>query len=150
MNNATADKQTDALDLANELRPVLLRLTRHLRRELAPLGITAGQAALLHAIDSGVAVGVRELAEGERISRPRVTAAVNRLESMGLVTRTRSDVDGRRVELAVTPEGRRILRSARRRRTAWLAARLGQLDVAERESVADALPALERLLEVRP
>ena len=150
MNSATADKQTDALDLANELRPVLLRLTRHLRRELAPLGITAGQAALLHAIDSAVAVGVRELAEGERISRPRVTAAVNRLESMGLVTRTRSDVDGRRVELAVTPEGRRILRSARRRRTAWLAARLGQLDVAERESVADALPALERLLEVRP
>ena len=150
MNSVSADERTDALDLANELRPVLLRLNRHLRRELAPLGITAGQAALLHAIDTGVAVGVRELAERERLSRPRVTAAVDRLESLGLVTRTRSEVDRRRVELAVTAEGRRILRSARRRRTAWLAARLAQLDESERGSVADALPALERLLEVHP
>ena len=150
MNSVSADERTDALDLANELRPVLLRLNRHLRRELAPLGITAGQAALLHAIDTGVAVGVRELAERERLSRPRVTAAVDRLESLGLVTRTRSEVDRRRVELAVTAEGRRILRSARRRRTAWLAARLAQLDESERRSIADALPALERLLEVHP
>ena len=150
MNSVSADERTDALDVANELRPVLLRLNRHLRRELAPLGITAGQAALLHAIDTGVAVGVRELAERERLSRPRVTAAVDRLESLGLVTRTRSEVDRRRVELAVTAEGRRILRSARRRRTAWLAARLAQLDESERGSVADALPALERLLEVHP
>ncbi len=150
MNSVSADERTDALELANELRPVLLRLNRHLRRELAPLGITAGQAALLHAIDTGVAVGVRELAERERLSRPRVTAAIDRLESLGLVTRTRSEVDRRRVELAVTAEGRRILRSARRRRTAWLAARLAQLDESERASVADALPALERLLEVHP
>jgi DNA-binding MarR family transcriptional regulator len=150
VNSVSADERTDALDVANELRPVLLRLNRHLRRELAPLGVTAGQAALLHAIDTGVAVGVRELAERERLSRPRVTAAVDRLESLGLVTRTRSEVDRRRVELAVTAEGRRILRSARRRRTAWLAARLAQLDESERGSVADALPALERLLEVHP
>ena len=149
-NSVSADELTDALDLANDLRPVLLRLNRHLRRELAPLGITAGQAALLHAIDTGVAVGVRELAERERLSRPRVTAAVDRLESLGLVSRTRSEVDRRRVELAVTAEGRRIRRSARRRRTVWLAARLAQLDEAERTSVANALPALERLLEVHP
>ena len=150
MNRASADERTDALDLANELRPVLLRLNRHLRRELAPLGITAGQAALLHAIDTGVAVGVRELAERERLSRPRVTAAIDRLESMGLVSRTRSEADRRRVELAVTAEGLRVLRSARRRRTTWLAERLAQLDEPERAVVADALPALERLLEVRP
>ena len=149
MISASADERTDALRLANELRPVVLRLNRHLRRELAPLGITAGQAALLHAIDTGAAVGVRELAERERLSRPRVTAAVDRLESMGLVTRTRSVADRRRVELAVTAEGGRVLRSARRRRTTWLAERLAQLDEAERRAVADALPALERLLEVR-
>jgi DNA-binding MarR family transcriptional regulator len=149
MNTVSTSDPTDALDLANDLRPVLLRLNRDLRRELAPLGITAGQAALLHAIATGNGVGVRELAEGERLSRPRVTAAVDRLEAMGLATRTRSDADRRRVELAVTDEGRRVLRSARRRRTAWLAARLAQLDPAERASVEDALPALERLLEVR-
>jgi DNA-binding MarR family transcriptional regulator len=146
----TTAEQTNALELANELRPLLLRLNRHLRRELAPLGITAGQAALLYAIQTGEGAGVRELAEREGLSRPRVTAAIDRLEALGFVRRTRSDVDRRRVELALTDAGRAVLRSARRRRTAWLAARLAQLDERERAQVNDALPALGRLLEVRP
>ena len=141
--------ETNALELANELRPLLLRLNRHLRRELAPLGITAGQAALLYAIQTGENVGVRELAEREGLSRPRVTAAVDRLETLGFVRRTRSEADRRRVELALTDEGRAVLRSARRRRTAWLAARLAQLDERERVQLSGALPALGRLLEVR-
>jgi hypothetical protein len=37
----------DTVTVANPLRPVLLQSERHLRRELAPLGITGGQAALL-------------------------------------------------------------------------------------------------------
>ena len=140
----------DSVELANELRPLLLHLNRHLRRELAPLGITAGQAALLHAIRTLPTPSVGELAEREGVSRPRITAALDRLEAMGLVRRKRSTVDRRRVELAVTEEGIRVLRSARSRRTAWLAARLAQLDGAEREAVDAALPALARLLEVRP
>jgi DNA-binding MarR family transcriptional regulator len=136
-----------AVALANELRPLLLQLNRHLRRELAPLGVTAGQAALLHAIRSAPGAGVRELAAHEGLSRPRVTAAVDALESAGLVRRTRSQADRRRVELAVTDQGLRILRSARSRRTAWLAARLAALDPGERAAVAVALPAFGRLLE---
>jgi DNA-binding MarR family transcriptional regulator len=133
--------------VANELRPILLQLNRHLRRELAPLGVTAGQAALLHAIRTNPAIGVRELAEREGVSPPRVTAAVDRLESMGLVRRARSGADRRRVELEVTDAGLRVLRSARSRRTAWLAARLAGLAPDELDALGDALPALQRLLE---
>src|SRR4051794_41975962 len=49
----------DPVTAANELRPVLLRLNRHLRRELGPIGITGGQAALLHAIRTSPGIGVR-------------------------------------------------------------------------------------------
>jgi DNA-binding MarR family transcriptional regulator len=140
----------DPVELANDLRPVLLHLARGLKRELAPLGITAGQAALLHAIRSTPGIGIRELAASEGMSRPAMTAAVNRLQRAGLVTRRRSGADARRVELEVTEEGTRILRSARSRRTAWLAARLEKLDPAEREAVAAAIAPLDRLLEVRP
>lgn len=138
---------TTSLALANELRPILLQLNRHLRRELAPLGVTAGQAALLHAIRTNPGIGVRALAEREGVSPPRVTAALDRLESMGVVRRARSGADRRRVELEVTDEGLRVLRSARTRRTAWLAARLARLAPDELETLRRALPALRRLLE---
>ncbi len=146
-DNRSTRASLDAVALANELRPILLRLARELRRELAPLGLTAGQAALLHAIRTRPGVGVGELAASEGVSAPRVSAAIDRLESRGLVGRARSLADGRRIELTLSEEGRRVLRSARRRRTAWLAARLARLDDGERRAVADALRPLARLLE---
>jgi DNA-binding MarR family transcriptional regulator len=137
-----------SVELANELRPVLLQVNRQLRKELAPLGITAVQAALLHAIRTTPGIGIRELAEREGMSKPAMTTAVDRLESMGLVRRTRSSRDARRVELELTDKGQRISRSARSRRTAWLAARLQRLDPQELEALGDAVAPLRRLLEV--
>ena len=137
----------DRVRLANELRPVLLLLNRQLRKELTPLGITAGQAALLHLIRTNPRIGVRELAAREGISPPAVTAHLDRLEAAGLVRRARSTADRRRVVLEVTAKGLRILRSARERRTAWLAARLKRLTPAELDAVEDALAPLRRLLE---
>ena len=138
---------TDPVEVANGLRPALLHLNRRLRKELAPLGITGGQASLLWAIKSKPGVGVRELAAGEGVSPPAMTAYVDRLESAGLVARRRSDRDRRRVELALTEEGARVLRSARSRRTAWLAARLQGLEPEELAAVEAALPALRKLIE---
>lgn len=133
--------------VANGLRPTLFHLGRRLRKELSPLGITGGQASLLWAIRSQPGIGVRELAGREGVSAPAMTAYVDRLEAAGLVTRRRSERDRRRVELALTEEGSRVLRSARSRRTAWLAARLERLDPEELAAVDAALPALRRLLE---
>jgi DNA-binding MarR family transcriptional regulator len=136
----------DPVTVANGLRPTLLHLNRRLRKELAPLGITGGQASLLWAIRSKPGIGARELAEREGVSPPAMTAYVNRLEAAGLVVRRRSESDRRRVELALTRAGVRVLRSARSRRTAWLAAQLQRLEPAELAAVAAALPALQRLV----
>ena len=138
---------TDPVEVANGLRPALLHLSRRLRKELGPLGITGGQASLLWAIKSNPGIGVRELAAGEGVSPPAMTAYVDRLEAAGLVARRRSERDRRRVELALTDEGVRVLRSARSRRTAWLAAQLKRLEPEELEAVEAALPALRKLLE---
>lgn len=137
---------SDPIAVANGLRPTLLHLNRRLRKELAPLGITGGQASLLWTIRSHPGLGVRRLAEREGVSPPAMTAAVDRLEAAGLVARRRSERDGRRVELEVTERGLRTLRSARRRRTAWLAARLERLEPDDLAAVEAALPALERLI----
>ena len=138
---------SDPITVANGLRPMLLHLNRRLRQELAPLGITGGQASLLWAIRSNPGVGVRELADREGVSPPAMSAHVDRLQAAGLVARRRSEIDRRRVQLALTDDGLRVLRSARSRRTAWLAARLKRLEPDELDAVEAALPALRKLLE---
>jgi DNA-binding MarR family transcriptional regulator len=138
----------DVVRLANRLRPVLLRLNRQLRREVHSLGVTGGQVSLLVAIAKRPGIGVRALAAQEDMSAAAMSKYVGRLERAGLVRRAAAfGGDARRVGLSVTPEGARVLRSVRSRRTAWLAARLEELAEQELEAVEDALEPLARLLE---
>ena len=134
------------VDTANRLRPVLLQLNRQLRRETRSLGVTGGQATLLYLIQRNPGIGVRELAEREGISAPAMSGYVDRLEAAGLLTRTRSEEDRRRVGLTVTSEAARVLRAVRSRRTAWLAARLRGLDPEALEAIDAAIEPLARLL----
>jgi len=137
----------DSVELANRLRPILLLLNRYLRREAHAEGITGGQAALLAQIRNHPQLGVRDLAAREGISAPSMTRYLDRLEKAGLIVRTRSPQDARRIRLALTPKGVGVLRSVRRRRTAWLAERLDGLAPAEQRAVAEAIEPLTRLLE---
>src|SRR5437764_5910156 len=137
---------TDSVTLANRLRPVLLKLNRHLRRELHSLDVTAGQVAVLAAIKNSPGIGVRELASREGMSSPGMSKYVARLEAAGLVRRTVGE-DRRRVGLELTDEAQRVLRSVRSRRTAWLASRLKRLGDEEIEALEAAIEPLSRLLE---
>jgi|SRR5437773_3302209 len=135
----------DSLTIANELRPVLLRLARHLRREIHSLGVTGGQVSLLVAIKNRPGITARELADRERISAPGMSGHLVRLEAADLIRRERGS-DRRRIGLFLTDEGDRVLRSVKKKRTAWLASRLDRLTPRERDAVEAALPALEKLL----
>jgi DNA-binding MarR family transcriptional regulator len=132
--------------VAAELRPVLLRLARELRKETEQLGITARQATLLWLVKRSPGLSLAELAAEEGISPPALSGHVDRLERAGLIERVRSTEDRRRVGLRLTEDGSRLLRRVRARRTTWLSGRLGTLSPTELEAVVDAIPALRRLL----
>jgi DNA-binding MarR family transcriptional regulator len=134
-------------EIANELRPVLLRIARELRREIHSLGVTGGQVSVLEAIKRRPGITAARIAELERISAPAMSNHLARMEKASLIERTRGDIDRRRVGLALTAEGEKVLRSVRKKRTAWLAARLEKLDEAERAAVEQAIAPLEKLLE---
>ena len=139
--------EIDTLSIADRLRPVLLRVGRELRREAREVGISPEQVSLLVAIKYSPGIGVRELAARERVSPPALSNHVDRLERDGLVSRTPSMSDRRRVGLTLTDDGQRVLRRVRSRRTAWLARRLGGLTPGELESVEAAIEPLSRLLQ---
>ena len=134
------DVIADPLAVANELRPVLLRLARELRQETEQLGVTSRQVTLLWLIRLNPGLSLRELAAEERISAPALSGHVDRLEKAGCSSASGTRGDRRRVGLALTDEGERLLKRVRARRTTWLADRLRGLDDGE-------LEALERAIE---
>ena len=142
------DVTVSTTTVADELRPVVLRLSRELRRETERLGVTARQTTLMWLIRRSPGLSLRDLAELERISPPALSGHVDRLERAGLVERVRSTDDRRRVGLLLTPAGDRLLRRIRARRTTWLAERLELLEPSELDTVSAALPALRQLVEL--
>jgi DNA-binding MarR family transcriptional regulator len=138
----------DTTELANRLRPVLLKLNRELRREIHSLGVTGGQVGLLVQIKTRPGIGMRELAAVERMSVPGMSKFIHKLEDAGLVQRAPVEGDQRRVGLSLTPAGHKVLRSVKSKRTAWLASRLRQLEPEQLEALDAALEPLAHLLDL--
>ena len=136
------------VDVAGRLRPVLLKLARELRREVADLGVSAGQATLLVSIKRQPGISAAELAAQERMSAAGMSGHIDRMQALGLVRRDPDLSDRRRHVLCLTDDGETALRKVRSRRTAWLASRLKELSPDELAAVDAALEPLSRLLEV--
>ena len=83
----------------------VLRLGRH---AFASIGLTAARFDLLFAVHShnGRRMPQRKLQRILGVCRATVSRMLRSLEELGLVQRTRSDVDRRRKLVALTKEGR--------------------------------------------
>jgi DNA-binding MarR family transcriptional regulator len=142
---------TDLIAMADQLRPAILKLSRHLRREAQKVGVSALDAQLLGMIKLRPGVGASDLADIEQMSRPAMSGHIKRLEAAGWLTRQAQvpGADKRRVGLMLTPKGVQALSAIRRSRNDWLAARLATLTAAECAALQAALAPLERLVEVK-
>lgn len=135
---------TNPAALAGRLRISATRLARILRRQ-ADTGLSPSQLTALATIDIHGPMTLGALAEHERVAPPSITKAVAKLEAAELVRRVPDPTDGRVVLVSTTDEGAALLAESRRRKDAWLAARLAQLDPDQRSRLAAALDVLEEL-----
>lgn len=131
--------------LASALRLAVMRLARRMRAERPESDLSLTQLSALAVLERQGPLTPRELAAAERIRPPSMTRVVAALEAAGLVTRTDHPTDGRQVLLAASPAGAALLREDRRRREAWLAQRLRELDAGDREVLRKAAAVLDRL-----
>ncbi len=148
-NPATAPLDVDASEVAARLRLSATRLARRLRQQ-AEAGLTPSQLSAMAVIDRYGPLTLGSLAEHERVAPPSVTKLVHKLEADGLVLRTTDLTDRRITWVAASPKGAELLAESRRRKTAWLAARIGLLDPAARRRLAAALDVLDVLTEDGP
>jgi DNA-binding MarR family transcriptional regulator len=74
------------------------------------INLTDGRCVDLLDVHEGLTAG--ELAEAASLSPGAVTTVLDRLERMGLVTRTRDEADRRRVLVELTPKARELAYAA--------------------------------------
>jgi len=141
---------TDPSEVAARLRLSATRLARRLRQE-ADAGLTPSQLSALAVVDCKGPLTLGSLAEHERVAPPSITKVVTRLEAEGLVERTSDPGDRRITWVSTSARGADLVAESRRRKTAWLAGRIGALDADQQQRLADVLDVLDALIaEDRP
>lgn len=141
IDRVTAPSSTET---AAALRLAVGRLARRMRQESSS-GRTLTQLGILNTLDRVGRCTLGDLATAERVAPPTITKAVATLEADGLLEKVADDTD-RRVQWAhLTPAGRREVQQTRRRREAWIAARLETLDPGDVSRLRELVPLLEAL-----
>jgi DNA-binding MarR family transcriptional regulator len=143
----TAATRTTIAELASQLRPALLRLTRLVRFQRVDMSITLTQLSALGALAKHGSMSAGELANFERVQPPSMTKVLAHLEERGLVRRDAHPADRRQAIIAITDAGVSLLESERRSRDAWLARRLTTLTPDERALLQRVVPILDKLAE---
>lgn len=118
----------DGLDekLGYRLRMAYIAASRHFAAAMARLDLTQKQTGVLWLIGANPGASQTAIAEALGMDRASMMAIVNRLEELALLKRERSEHDGRRQALYLTPKGRRTLAQAKaaiERHEHWMAAR---------------------------
>jgi DNA-binding MarR family transcriptional regulator len=132
-------------ELVGALRVGVMRLARRLRLERSGSDLTLTQLSALGALSRYGDLTLGELAAVEKVKPPSMTRTVNCLQDAGLVTRSAHESDGRQVVVGLTDDARAVLDEDRRRRDAWLATHLFELEPSERDLLRAVAPLLDRL-----
>ena len=114
--------QNPDLELASELRALLTRLIKKLRKE----SVTGQRLSLTERSTLSVLYHQRqmlpsELAASEKITNQSMSQILNHLLGLGYITRTASKTDRRKVLISLTELGEKTVLQVRSERDQWLA-----------------------------
>src|SRR5438067_6231594 len=107
----TAATKTTIAELASQLRPALLRLTRLIRIQRVDMSVTLTQLSAMGTLRKHGPMSAGELANLERVQPPSMTKVLANLEERGLVQRAVHPTDRRQAVIAITAEGLALLDS---------------------------------------
>jgi DNA-binding MarR family transcriptional regulator len=140
-----SDERT--VETATRLHAAAVRLLRLLRRQDEASGLSGPRLSALSVLVFGGPMSLAELAAADQVKAPTMSRLVEALVREGLATREPDPANRRRVRIAATAEGVRLLEDGRRRRVQALTARLARLADSEHRALARGVELLERLVK---
>lgn len=96
-------------EILDAIRKILRALRESSRAAENELGLSGAQLLVLQLLKPGKALSINELAEKTQTHQSSVSTVVTRLVEANLVRRQASPTDGRKVEIALTSSGSRLL-----------------------------------------
>jgi DNA-binding MarR family transcriptional regulator len=136
---------------AEELMYDLNRLRRAVRRRLRarlPHRLPPAQVEVLQVVEEHPGTGISAAARVLHLADNSVSGLVNQLVGAGLLRRDTDRHDRRVARLHLTPAAAARLASWRSGRAELVGSGLARLERADREAIAQALPALRRLADL--
>lgn len=138
-------EQALTLSALRALRRILRASERGNRQLAGTTGLTPSQLLVLQEIAERGDTTPTALSEALHFSQATITNICDRLQALGLVARTRGEIDKRRIHLSATAQGRATIERAPDLLQARFTERFGELARWEQAMI---LAGLERLGEV--
>jgi DNA-binding MarR family transcriptional regulator len=140
MSSVSATSEAHAIERSmNAVRSIVRAQRINTRAVELKMGISLAQLFVLQQLAERPADSLNELAERTATHQSSVSVVVRRLVDRGLVSRTASANDRRRIEIEVTAAGRELLAGAPVTVSMELVAALRRMPRLDREQLADLL-----------
>lgn len=136
----------EVLAIADRLHSAAIHL-RRVRKQDVATGEGPARLSALSVLVFGGPKTLGELAAAEQVRPPTMSRIVAGLARSRLIQITADPHDARRMRIAATGKGIRLLQQGRQRRIAYLASHLDQLTPQELATLGEAVDILKKLLE---
>jgi DNA-binding MarR family transcriptional regulator len=137
----------EAAELLAAISAVRRSARRAVRRASASEPLPPARGELLRLVASRPGIGVAEAAQELHLAPNTVSTLVGKLADQGLLSRERSQPDGRSVQLEATGKGQARIEEFRDLRAELASRALAELAGTDRRALQTAIPALARLAE---
>ena len=136
------------MDLATRLRSEMYRLVKVLRKETRNdelLSLTERSTLALVYQYTEILPG--ELALLEKVTTQAMSQIINHLLELGLIIKTPSEADRRKVIVTLTDAGKKLVRQRQAEKQEWLNRRIAEtLSAKEKQTLAEAIHILTKLI----
>jgi DNA-binding MarR family transcriptional regulator len=147
-DDVSSRRDADVASAVDALRRIVRTLRLAATGVEKTTGLSPAQLFVLQRVAEAPGSSLTELADRTLTDRTSVAAVVERLASRGLVERTRSMADRRRVDVVATPGGIALLGNAPHAPTVTLIEALRSVDDDGLRSISEGLQRLEQAMGV--
>lgn len=147
INNQKSTINNDVLPVADRLHSAAIHLLRRVRKQDIATGEGPARLSALSVLVFGGPKTLKDLAAAEQVKPPTMSRIVAGLERSRLVEITEDPEDARRMRIAATPKGTRLLQTGRQMRIDDLASQLQRLSPEELSRLGEAVEILAGLLQ---
>jgi len=125
--------------------PLVMRAVAVRLRQANPEIVPAHYRTLMILSEHNRSLG--QLANMQHVSLPTISNTITTLEERGWVSRTRSQTDKRVIQVALTSNGKRVVKSANEHAESYIAALLANLSGEEEKTLCQGLATLHTVFE---